>query len=195
MSDEKQESTADILAELRNLSGAVTYFELQPTVCGKPISNYFAEIADRIEAAAKREREAAEADALSVGGVVEAGRHTPGNAAELREALEEIRRRLVAAYVSEANFIRYSPNKPLVDLIDAALSAPSRNCDVGTAEEQTKRRQRYCKWRQASLSSNRTCRGCPVYDVMMKNANEAKDADCDLIWAQMPYEAKEGAGE
>ena len=31
--------------------------------------------------------------------------------------------------------MRYSPNKPLVDLIDAALAAPPRNCDVYTADE------------------------------------------------------------
>lgn len=52
-----------------------------------------------------------------------------GDCAKLREALATIRKRLVAAYKSEADFMRYSPNKPLVDLIDAALAAPPRNCD------------------------------------------------------------------
>lgn len=52
-----------------------------------------------------------------------------GDCAKLREALATIRKRLVATYESEACFMRYSPNKPLVDLIDAALAAPPRNCD------------------------------------------------------------------
>ena len=52
-----------------------------------------------------------------------------GNSVKLREALATIRKRLVAPYESEAGFMRYSPNSPLVDLIDAALAAPPRNCD------------------------------------------------------------------
>lgn len=58
-----------------------------------------------------------------------------GDVAKLREALATIRKRLVAAYESEAGFMRYSPNKPLVDLIDAALAAPPRNCDEYSADE------------------------------------------------------------
>ena len=82
MSDEKQESLADIVAELRDLSKAelrrtamsVNVCEPQPTVFGKPICVYFAELADRIEAAAEREKAEAEANALAVGGLVEAER-------------------------------------------------------------------------------------------------------------------------
>ena len=48
---------------------------------------------------------------------------------KLREALVTMRRRLIAMYESEAEFRRLSHNKPLVDLIDAALSKPPRNCD------------------------------------------------------------------
>lgn len=57
------------------------------------------------------------------------------NSAKLCEALATIRKRLVAAYESEAAFMRYSPNKPLVDLIDSALADPPRNCDRLSAEE------------------------------------------------------------
>ena len=45
---------------------------------------------DRIEAAWKHESAEIEADALAVGGVVEAARHKPGNAAAMREALEYV---------------------------------------------------------------------------------------------------------
>lgn len=52
MSD-KPEHTADISAELRTLSRGVKQYGLQPTVYvyGKPIAQYLAELADRIDAA------------------------------------------------------------------------------------------------------------------------------------------------
>ena len=84
MSNEKQESLADIVAEMRqgmNPNGTAECQYLESDICT---------LTDRIEAAAKREREAVEADALTVGGVVEAERHKPGNAAAIREALEKI---------------------------------------------------------------------------------------------------------
>lgn len=62
MSDEKQETYADISAELRDLSRSeklsigAKYCEPQPMVGGKPIGIYFAELADRIEAAIERDR-------------------------------------------------------------------------------------------------------------------------------------------
>ena len=54
----KPEHTADISAELRTLSRSAKQYGLQPTVYGKPIDIYFAELADRAEAAAKREVDA-----------------------------------------------------------------------------------------------------------------------------------------
>ena len=68
------------------------------------------------------------------------------------------------------------------DIIDAALAAPPRNCDVGTAEEQYDRWSRFCQYRNAPLSQNRSCFGCPVYDAM-RNCKST----CELIWAQMLY--------
>lgn len=51
----KPEHTADISAELRNLSRSAEYCELQPKVFGKPIARYFGELADRIDAATASE--------------------------------------------------------------------------------------------------------------------------------------------
>ena len=48
MSEPNQETYADISDELRTLSKSSKYCELQPTVEGRPISVYFAELADRI---------------------------------------------------------------------------------------------------------------------------------------------------
>ena len=47
----KPEHTADISAELRTLSRSAECCELQPKVFGKPIAQYLAELADRIDAA------------------------------------------------------------------------------------------------------------------------------------------------
>lgn len=56
----------------------------------------------------------------------------------------------------------------------AALAAPMRNCDVGTAEEQENRFRRYCN------SRGTFCGDCPLY----KN----RRGECRFAWAQMPYE-------
>ena len=98
-----------------------------------------------------------------------------GDCAKLREALKTIRKRLVAPYESEASFRRYSPNRRLVDLIDAALAAPARNCDIGTAEEQEMRFIWFCGGKQS-------CKHCPL--ILMRNARSR----CEFAWAQMPYE-------
>ena len=62
----------------------------------------------------------------------------------------------------------------LCDLRDShvkpALSAPPRNCDVGTADEQVKSYFSFC--------DRHTCQSCPV-----KGAT-----DCGFLWEQMPYE-------
>ena len=58
------------------------------------------------------------------------------------------------------------------EAVDAALAKPPRNCDVGTAEEQTRRWNRFC-YRHECLS-------CPVKPI--------GEVDCILAWSQMPYD-------
>ena len=62
--------------------------------------------------------------------------------------------------------------KDAQDMAKAALSAPPRNCDVGTAEEQYKRFLKFCH--------GANCSKCPVHDAV----------NCKFAWSQMPY--KEG---
>ena len=106
------------------------------------------EYADRLEAAWKREKAAIEADALAVGGIVEAARHKhkPGNAAAMRDALATLRKRFdnnTMAY--QDRYFKFSGwhwhkkakeaarwrdvFHELREVCDAALSAPARNCD------------------------------------------------------------------
>ena len=63
----------------------------------------------------------------------------------------------------------------------AALAAPARNCDVGTAEEQEVRFRNYC-WNHSSRDKNMECQ-CPI-DVEGK-------AGCKLEWSQLPYNESE----
>lgn len=125
-------------------------------------------IADRIEAAWNREH---------------------GNAAAMRAALYMMRRisdemngetfgkgdeEIVKGW---ANTLRYYSDK--------ALSEPPRNCDVGTAEEQNTRHGQFC---YAQMKRNNHCCGpCPCHKFVNGEAQA-----CTLLWAQMPYEEKEG---
>ena len=116
--------------------------------------------ADRIEAAAKR--------------------HTPGNAAELRKALE----RVVEIADREWNSFRETPAmKEMRDVCTSALSAPPRQCDVGTAEEQAQRFHNFCVGNSSGI--NGMCKPtCPCIDCFDK-------CQCLTKWAQTPYWAKE----
>ena len=62
----------------------------------------------------------------------------------------------------------------LCDLRDShvkpALSAPPRNCDVGTADEQVKSYFSFC--------DRHTCQSCPAKGT----------TDCGFLWEQMTYE-------
>lgn len=72
---------------------------------------------------------------------------------------------------------RVSCNFRLDDIkqtLDAVLSEPLRNCDVGDAKDQSNRWSDFCK--------GRLCKECPA----RQRANGG--AVCYLTWAQMPYE-------
>lgn len=102
-----------------------------------------------------------------------------GNVAAIRGVLESI---LNLAYeVKDANDDGWSrtsiPTEFVIDTINNALAKPSRNCDVGTAEEQYARFREACKEHYGNCSA-----GCPYRDPFHS---------CELKWAQMPYEAKE----
>ena len=167
MRNSKQETLADIVAAMRNEghTGDASCLEW----VGAKIRGY----ADRIEAAAKREREAG-AEAAQVCGEIgemigmEAIREKSsrvGNAAKMREALSD-------ACYAMFNFLKtqnggYEEMAKALDKAKAALAATPRNCDIGTALEQVSRHRIWCK-----------CGGdCAVSCKM-----------CFAKWSQMPYE-------
>ena len=67
------------------------------------------------------------------------------------------------------------------EVVNAAISAPPRNCDVGTVEEQEERFTKFC--------SRQDCkRTCPLYD-------DYDSYRCEFAWGQMPYEEGDAGKE
>ena len=129
---EKRETLADIVAEMREKAA---HFEKNSElmVSENAIALFILPYADRIEAAWKREKAEAEADALAVGGIVEAARHTPGNTAATRKALKTIH--------DKVNSLDEECGVDPVEIRNiarAALSAPARNCDIMSRSTCTK---------------------------------------------------------
>ena len=111
-----------------------------------------------------------------------------GNVAVLRDALKETQ-----SVIAKCRDIRNSipgggPYDGLIDdvadelcdlrdsHVKPALSAPPRNCDVGTDEEQSRRYEDLCD--SHTCGSRCSLTGCPMYEY-----------DCSpFAWGQMPYE-------
>jgi len=105
----------------------------------------------------------------------------PGNAAAMREALA----RIAAIKVEEmCECADCREKRDLRDIARAALSAPPRNCDVGTAKEQAKRWNEFCS-RYFNFDINpafkafHACDACPLKDY---------EDECMFAWLQMPFE-------
>ena len=103
-----------------------------------------------------------------------------GNAAAMREALENVRFYLphflqyMRLHCEDAEAGGYY--EKILEVINAALSAPPRNCDVGTPKEQSARFDAHCL-------KNMGCLTCPLRE---KDGGVPKY--CELAWAQMPYD-------
>ena len=180
MSNERHETVADIVAAMRDESHAGDGCFLEWV--GEKMRSY----ADRIEAAAKREREAgAEAAQIcgEIGEIVgrDAACHQPVtdchglNAAAMREALVRVKR------LFDGRFMWQPDIRKTHEAVNAALAAPPRNCDVGTTKEQSARFDAHCRKHMGCLT-------CPLRE---KDGGVPKH--CEFAWAQMPYE--EGGAE
>ena len=120
----------------------------------------------------------AEANAEHIVEAVNAHERLVEENARLREALEKITKILstdnmpfgVRAHVEMTN------------LAKAALSAPPRNCDVGTPLEQAERFKAFCLPRVGKCCE---ASSCPAKHKI----NQIGIQYCQLVWAQLPYEA------
>ena len=160
----KHETIADIVAEMRSNEFDDPRFNVYSLVAARTLARGWA---DRIEAAVNQP-------------VTNCNRLV--NAAKMREALVKadaaLSRISQSAWFVDANF---SEAKEVIDAgnaIEEALSAPPRNCDVGTVAEQDERFDKYC---YDHRSHEICCGKCPIFG----------EPCCELAWSQMPYE--EGA--
>ena len=183
MNNAIQETFEDIVDDIRaqNQGLPEDSYALSPLVAD------LLRIADRIEAAAKREREAG-AEAAQICGEIgemvgrEADCHQPVtdchglNAAAMREACANIAEyaKTAACHTEDAHLLGYL--NQIERWAEAALSAPKRNCDVGTSDEQSARFDAHCRKHMGCLT-------CPLRE---KDGGVPKH--CEFAWAQMPYE-------
>lgn len=101
----------------------------------------------------------------------------------LREALDAF---INAVSDGKIGAVGNYPSKELVEYVDSivknaqnAISMPTRNCDVGTVEEQKNRYKQFCEKHSGWDGRARFgCLNCPFIDV----------EDCEFDWMQMPYE-------
>lgn len=183
---------ADIIAEKRLIAA-----EMEKTLGDQ---HSYVELlkndADRIEAAYKREIEDAIAATVRAAAKSASEVYEPhiqsepvGNAAAMREALKYLRDAsrefchliLNSKHNEVFDKYKYAEVSKIRDAIanaEAALSAPPRNCDVGTVAEQSRRMDaEYCAV-QKSCYESPSGRQCPLYQP---------EVDCRLVWAQMRY--------
>ena len=99
-----------------------------------------------------------------------------GNAAKIRWAFASIAdyAKAAACHTEDAHLLGYL--NQIERSAEDAISAPPRNCDVGTAEEQSERFIEFC----AGKDCGRTC---PLSDDYYSR--------CEFAWEQMPYEEGE----
>lgn len=105
-----------------------------------------------------------------------------GNKAKMREALE-----YVIQWREECISEEGADNvDDMIAVVNAALSAPARQCDVGTAAEQEVRFKRFCESHWDLNKPGSACAGCPIVD-------ERVGTECEFAWAQTPYAEEGGA--
>jgi hypothetical protein len=151
---------------------------------------YLTRLADRMESEVRRVREEWEAVARAQDKAQEVMMEeierlrAPGSVAAIRGALNQLRDWALldinenAIRSDEPNYRKLVDG--IVEITNAALAAPARNCDVGTAQEQAERFKAFCLPRVGKCSENSKC-------PAKHPCNQIGIQYCQLKWAQMPY--------
>lgn len=95
-----------------------------------------------------------------------------GNSAAMREALGKIR-----AELWNNTVIAGKKKFALYEIADAALSAPPRNCDVGTADEQNYRHGLWCSKHDVNGDMEADCANNACSQCIFKWAYEANESE------------------
>lgn len=93
------------------------------------------------------------------------------NAAATRNALESVRNWCLNRLVNSSHQVTV---EGLLSVVNEALSAPPRNCDVGTEEEQFERFDRWCNSKSIKDCWGLGCRKCLVAWSQMQYEEEKK---------------------
>lgn len=104
------------------------------------------------------------------------------NQSKLREALDKIQMEIKVydqCLISTQRLV-----DAIEEIIEQALSAPPRNCDVGTAEDQAKRFDDFCNSHMYN-TNYKNCGNCPLW------SSGTIGKYCELRWSQMSYESEE----
>lgn len=111
---------------------------------------------------------------------------------KLRESMAQVKEIARTIYsTSDKGSHHEDLAEKIVELANAALAAPPRNCDVGTIQEQDERFAMLCpkrRWGNCMLCRTRA----RLVDFL--NSKKTKVRECTLVWAQMPYEKGDDKG-
>lgn len=106
-----------------------------------------------------------------------------GNQMKMREALEDMynileKLLLYTPQIKDVSLMRAFRGRVCraKKIVDASLSAPARQCDVGTAEE------KYRRWVHFFEQRLHICHNCEINSPV----------GCTFKFGDMPYEAEEG---
>lgn len=200
MSKEKNETWADIAADIRERAENVKRHGDERPTSGEAIGNLLLSIADRIEGAAKRESQTV----TKCNGLVHPPEKCtgPGNVAKLRKALFAVYDWILKAGLVHGYVDTPQKRRQLYDMMTKALAAKPRNCDVGKPWKQAERFKRFCESNrvfyrdmfghddEGRLDGWDCRKECPVGLVV--DDHDCLHDHCELVWAQMPYDEKGG---
>lgn len=180
VSENENTTVSDVTARMRTEAGILALLNGQ-SVGVASVVNKLREFADSIDAAVSKTETTA-----------------PVNAAAMREALKpfvSLGYWLIENAGKDALGEGISEMMPMlrkrIDAAESALAAPPRNCDVGTAEEQSERFKAFCNSHMYGFNDPRGYRckeDCPVKMEICRSDKPC--IYCRLVWAQMPYESE-----
>jgi hypothetical protein len=107
---------------------------------------------------------------------------------KLREVLVEVES-ILSTWIDHLPPVVQEEAQEALNKAEAVINEPLRNCDIGTADEQTKRFREFCSaHKYLSSDFSYICKGfgkgrCPF-------SNSHTKSSCELAWSQMPYEGK-----
>jgi hypothetical protein len=166
-----KETIEDIVRDIRSRNDGGVPLDGESSHC---LAADMLELADRIEAAVKYQFRDVTKMETTTPTCDKSSQVQPLDMAKSRAALET----LVNSYDKDSHTYSMEVICKAHEMAIAALAEPLKNCEVGTAEEQSVRFYDYCL---THSKSSVVCLDCPLCD---------KSEMCEFAWANMPYESE-----